>query len=223
MDFPSPAATASYFDLGTFTHSLLLEPELVAEQYAFFTGFRRQGAAYEAFKLQNPGKEIIAASMRNNGERLAKSAQSVPDAMRLLAGGQSELSIALEIDGVPVKARFDSINVDKKILVDVKTTRDLPGKQYFKQAIKDYGYDFSAGQYTAVAEAHYGCEFDFYWIVISKTDVPETRVYKAVKSLTDGRIQFAEALQKYKNCLKTGLWLDSTVQPAKVESSIEEI
>lgn len=224
QDSPSPGATGAHLDLGTYVHSLLLEPDLVNEHYAFFEGFRRAGAAYEAFKLQNPDKEIISASMRNNGERLAASVQALPAAMKLLEHGESELSIALVLNDVPVKARFDRINVEAGYILDVKTSRDPAGKEYFKHTIKEYGYDLSAAHYTAVATAYYKKPFDFYWLVISKDGTPESRIYKASDAtMAKGARDVEQALEKYKKCTASGIWLDEPKPERAIITEIEEI
>lgn len=221
---PAPAAEGSHLDLGSFTHSLLLEPELIAEQYAFFDGFRRAGAAYEAFKLKNINKTIVAAGMRNTGERLAASVQAVPAALDLLKGGISEQSIALILQDVYVKARFDKINIDRSFILDVKTSRDPAGREYFKYTIKEYSYDLSAALYLAVAEAHYGKKFDFYWLVLSKDSTPEARLYKASEAtLAKGHKEVRMALEKYKKCTTSGIWLDEPPPSRAIIESIEEI
>lgn len=223
---PEPAMTGAHLDLGSYVHSLLLEPHLVATEYAVFPGFRRAGKDYELFKLQNPNKAIVSASMQNAGQRMALSVQNCPPAIDLLKGGISEQSIALLLNDVPCKARFDKINVDKRAIIDVKTSRHEADKATFKETIKEYGYDLSAALYLQVAEAHYGHQFDFYWLVIFKTEPPETRVYKASeKTLLAGATQLALAMQTYKKCLQTGLWVDSEDETCETENQqiIEEI
>lgn len=221
---PPEQQEGGHLDLGTYVHSLVLEPETVAAEYAIFQGFRRAGAAYEAFKLQNPGKKIIALSMQNNGERLAASVQACPSALKLLKGGAPELSIATVLNDVKCKARFDYINVDEGYIVDVKTTRDTSGKEYFKEAVKQYHYDLSAALYATVATAYYKKPFKFYWVVISKEGTPETRTYVASdKTMYKGAKEVELALDKYKKCSTTGIWLDEPTPERATVDEIEEI
>jgi hypothetical protein len=225
LDNPSPAATGAHLDLGTYVHSLLLEPELVATEYAVFPGFRRAGKDFEIFKAQNSGKNIISLSMQNTGQRLAASTKACPAALDLLKGGQAELSIADEVYGVKCKARFDYINVDRSFLLDVKTSRDSAGKEYFKDTIKQYKYDLSAALYLQIAEQYYGKKFDFYWLVISKSEI-ETRVYKASeRTLKQGHDMVKQALEKYRLCVETGIWLDTVAEKKEkeIQNEIEEI
>lgn len=221
---PPEPMTGAHLDLGTYVHALLLEPDLVAEEYRTFPGFRRAGKDYELFKAQWPDKQIISASMENNGQRLAASAKACPPALELLKNGLAELSIAAVLDDVQVKARFDYIRPTEGMIIDLKTSRDPAGKQYFKDTIAQYQYDLSAALYMQIAEQFYGRPFDFYWIVISKTDVPECRVYKAsAKTMQAGRHKVSQALEVYKQCKKTGLWLDNAPKSATIQETIEEI
>lgn len=224
LDSPSPAATGAHLDLGTYVHTLLLEPELIATDYATFPGFRRAGKDFEIFKLQNPDKNIISLSMQNNGQRLAQSAQAVPLALNLLKNGAAELSIATQLEQVNLKARFDYINVSNAYIVDVKTSRDPAGKHYFKDTIQQYQYDLSAALYLQIAEQFYGKKFDFYWIVISKTDTPECKIYKlSEKTRAEGNHKVFLALEKYKRCVETGIWLDAVAAETKIQEEVEEI
>jgi hypothetical protein len=43
----------SALDIGTYVHSLVLEPEKVQSEFAIYTGWKKQGAEFQAFKAQN--------------------------------------------------------------------------------------------------------------------------------------------------------------------------
>lgn len=218
---PSPSTGGAHLELGTYVHSLILEPDLVASEYATFQGFRRAGNAFEIFKLQNPHKKLISLSMENQGMRMLASMDSVPSAKKLLKGCQFELSLAAIVDDVPVKARFDAINPDEGYIVDIKTSRETAGKEYFKDTIKQFHYDLSAALYCAVAESYYKKPFKFYWVVLAKTEPPETRAYLASdKTMAKGAREVQQALEKYKKCMASGIWLD---EPAPERATIVEI
>lgn len=224
LDNPPPPQKSSSLDLGTYVHSLCLEPHLVADEYAIFPGFRRAGDAYEQFKVLHPGKKIIAASMDNQAKRMVASIRACPPLLDLLKEGESELSIATEINGVKVKARFDRIFTAGAYILDIKTSRDSAGKDEFKQTIKEYEYDLSAALYAAVAEAHYNKQFDFYWGVLSKTEPPESRVYKASKATMEkGLLKVYMALDIYKQCMATNVWPETLAPKTENQEMVEEI
>lgn len=223
---PSAGATRTHLELGTYVHSLLLEPHLVAEQYAIFPGFRRAGEHYEIFKRLNPNKLILSAATDNLAQRMVASAMhDCAPLMDLLSGGEAEQSIALVLSDVRVKARFDYVNFNaaEAYILDLKTSREPAGKEHFKQTIKQFRYDLSAALYVAVAQEHYQKPFSFYWGVLSKEDI-ECRVYKAsAKTMNIGEANCIAALQKYKKCLSTGIWLDDSSEECNNETSQDQI
>jgi hypothetical protein len=215
-------STQAAYDLGSYVHTLCLEPHMEHEEYATFSGWRKQGAAWEAFKLQhaNSGKKLLSMPQVELGRALAKSLQARPEALELLKNGEPELSICTHLSDVPVKKRSDYINVEAGYIADVKTTGYPAGKEQFKQTVKDFSYDLSAALYTAIAEKYYGKPFKFYFIVISKVD-KQCDVYEAsTETLLRGTKAVNAALNNYKQCLKSGIW---TLPESQQSASIKEV
>lgn len=209
------------FEEGSVTHSLILEPEKVASEYAFFEGLRRAGKAYEDFVAANPGKKIVTTTVKARAEKHRQALLRRPEAVSLLQNGASEQNMFGKIFDVPVKARADYINVEAGIIVDVKTSSFPSGAEFFKQAIHDFRYDLSAALYKQIAEQGYGKEFTFYWVVISKSD-NECHVYKAsTETLRLGTSLCTKALITYKNAEKTGKWLTDEVPVTYTNSTYE--
>lgn len=213
-------------DLGTYTHSLILEPEKVAEEFAIYKGWRKQGAEFEKFKAENPGKLIISEPQAFSGQRMAKSLDACPPAKLLLQGGAPELSLAASMFDVPVKMRADYINPTAGYIVDVKTTRWPSGVDVFRRVVRELGYELSAALYCDVAYRVYGKVFDFYWLVLSKEDF-DCQVYKAsTHTLSEGSALVNKALITYKKCLESGKWpdtLDAVSSAVLAEHEILEI
>lgn len=200
---------SSAMDLGSFVHTLILEPDQVEKEYAFYKGWRKQGKEFEAFKAENAGKTIISEPQAFTGKQLAKSVEACPPALSLLKNGVAELSLATTILDVPVKMRADYINSADGYIVDIKTTRWPSGVDTFRRVVKELGYELSAALYCDVAYRVYGKLFDFYWVVISKGDI-ETQVYKAsTHTLSEGSALVNKALVLYKRCLEQNKWPES--------------
>lgn len=193
------------FDEGSFVHTLVLEPEKVAD-YAVFPGLRKSGKAWEEFQAANKGKIILSAPQVNRCEQLYKSYASLPVATALLQGGSPEFTMTGKMLDVPVKARADYINIDKKYIVDIKTTSMPSDSEIFRHTIREYGYDLSAALYCQIAHDNFNSLFDFYWIVISKSDMM-TNVYKASsQTLSEGAALVTAGLVLYKKCKASGVW-----------------
>lgn len=203
-----PQSKAPHLDLGSYVHTLCLEPHLEQQEYAFFPGWRKQGAIWEAFKTapENANKVILSVPQAEQGKLLAKALEARPEILKLISGGEPELSICSTILDVPVKMRADYLNSELGYIVDVKTTHATSGVENFREAMDSYGYGLSAALYAQIAYQHYGKLFDFYFAVVSKSD-RSWDLYKASsKTLSLGMADVTQALVTYKKCIMSGVW-----------------
>lgn len=201
------SSTGSHFDEGSLTHSLILEPEQVATEYAFYHGMRKQGTDYENFALANRGKTVISRAQKIRVDNYIDAYNKRPAALNLIQGGEPEHTVCQNISDVPVKVRCDYINIEKGYIVDVKTTSFPADVDSFRLTIDQWGYDLSCALYTAVVSQFYGKPFDFYFLVIDKK-LLTCEVYKASqKTLNKGLAQVSQALSLYKKCKESGIWL----------------
>lgn len=197
----------THFVEGEFTHALIYEPETVQSRFAVFQGLIKRGKAFDAFKEQNPGKEVLSVVQVLRCERWVKAFKALPMAVRMLEGSLAEHTMVGELLGVKVKARTDAINVERGFISDIKTTSMPSGLDYFKVTVEQYSYHLSAALYCEIARQTYNKDFDFYWKVLSKTD-NGCEIYKASPStLARGTALYTQALLLYKHCLSTGQWV----------------
>lgn len=214
-------APKDVFDEGSFVHSLVLEPDNIS-QYAIYPGLRKAGSAYAAFVTANPNKIILSTPQALRCEALAKSAFSSAKAMMLLVEGIPEHSLTSTILGVPVKMRADYI-VPRSHIVDVKTTSQPTGVEFFKMAMNDYGYALSASLYCQIAFDNFNALHDFYFIVLSKAD-KGCAIYKASsETLSAGAAQVTQALVSYKKCMQSGDWNNAQSPSVLNNGEIEEV
>lgn len=210
------------FTEGSLLHSLVLEPDQVQADYAFFTGMRKQGPEFEQFKEQNKGKIIIGKGQKIRCDAYYQSYLRNPAAVGLIRGGFPEFSIAQVIKDMPLKMRADYINLDEGYMVDVKTTSDRASLDSFKLTIDRYKYELSAALYSLIAEQYYGRDFEFYWIVVDKKEA-DCQVFRMSKETRHrGLDMVSRAIAKYHECIKSGNWTDSTkLDRIEVERNFE--
>lgn len=212
----APEGEKPHLILGSFVHSLVLEKDQVEREYAFFEGWRKAGADYKAFQELHPGKTILSKPQKQVGENLARAVSANSTALKLLTGGQAELSYSGSILDVPVKMRADYINIEQGYIADIKTTSHPTDTDIFKATVGEFRYDLSAALYCQIAHDWHHKVFDFYFIVISKADLG-CQVYKAsTATLSRGAADVLKALVLYKKCSASGIW--SLTQPQNCAS-----
>jgi hypothetical protein len=196
-----------HLQFGSLLHTMVLEPHLVEQEYAVFEGLRRAGAAFETFAAANAGKIIITRAKMEEAKWLVKGIHKSKGAQSLLSmGGQSEHTVAVDLNGIPTKARADKIIVQDGIIWDLKTTSWDLDPDSVRMTIKHWSYDLSAALYCEVFAAHYGRPFDFYWMFTGKKDA-DCAVYKMSEDTRQGGLQqIAKAARIYKQCKATQIW-----------------
>ncbi len=198
--------SSTAFDEGTYAHSLILEPDNIENEFAFFPGWRKAGKEWEVFKASVENKIILSKPQKARVEGWVESYRNLPAAVNLIKGGLAEHTVAGELSGVPLKARADYINLDKKYIVDVKTTAHDAEVDIFKMVIKQFSYELSAALYCELFAKHYNKNFDFYFIVLSKK-TNSCEVFKVSNlTLIEGKSLIKKALSIYSQCKKTGIW-----------------
>lgn len=101
------------FDIGTYFHTAILEPHLLQEECAVFTGKARRGKEWEAFKEEHKGKAIITEREYEQAKNLIVATQKSDLAMQLHTGGMAEVSLGMEVytDGKDVYVMNDKKSV----------------------------------------------------------------------------------------------------------------
>ena len=213
---------ADFFLEGTLAHSLVLEPHLVASEYAVFTGLRKAGKLWEDFKVDpaNEGRKLVSAVQMLRCQKLAEAHNRSKLASALVnKNGLSEHSMLGEIGGVGVKARADYINVAGGYILDVKTTSAATGLEFFQETINQYSYQLSAALYTQIAEQTYGRPFEFYFEVLSKQDQGCAIYRTSEATMSKGKQMVRDAIEQLKRCRATGVW--ESTRPASVSEQFE--
>lgn len=212
--------------IGSYVHTRILEPHLVEEEYTIFTGVKR-GAAWEEFKEKNEGKTILSSSQK----ALADSMISEFEKSTILLGnadnekevyissffehGTPEETLCGYIDDYPIKVRFDYRKEfeDFGSINDLKTTASPMGTLEEVEDICNYwDYDISAALYVDMVTQATGKPHDFYFVFISKKNY-ETKIFKASEGMLErGRQKYKKAIAKLKECEKTGVYFENTIQ-----------
>jgi exodeoxyribonuclease VIII len=87
-----PRESNANFDVGTYFHTAILEPELLESTCMVYPGAVRSGKAWEEFRDSNSTKTIITKGDLVKATELIKAVNSSPIAMKLLKGSSVEVS-----------------------------------------------------------------------------------------------------------------------------------
>jgi len=194
------------FAQGTAFHTSILEPDKINEDFIVWQGKSRRGKDWDRFKEEHKGKAIITLKEMEDVQMMVDATQASPVAMDLLSEGEPELSLFVELMGVPVKVRFDWINLENGYIIDLKSSSGNVKNEYgIRGKVSSFQYDLSAALYMDAvnewikqAKLPYPKVKRFYWIFASK-DTGNCQTYQASdKNLEVGRAKYRKALQLIK-------------------------
>jgi hypothetical protein len=221
------------FDIGTYFHTAVLEPELMEKECAVFEGIRR-GKAWESFKEDNKGKTIITKSEYAQAKTIIDAVHSSEIAMGYLGQSESEVSAyvtltvyagnvycegkVLGVDGwdeteftppptatqITIKCRADALGED--FILDLKsTTGNAKNEHSLRNKVSNYSYDLSAAMYLDVFSI--ACErpiSSFFWTFASK-DVGNCKTYLASQdNIRVGRQKWKKAVTLISHFIECG-------------------
>jgi exodeoxyribonuclease VIII len=128
-------------NLGSAVHSAVLEPDDYKSRYVVFDGKVKRGKAWEEFKLENTGKEIITQMNMNTAIICLQSVVQNTDTARLLQNTENELSLQWRDPETKLdcKCRIDAYDRQAEFLVDLKTTSAKTPYEFIRNAV-NYWY-----------------------------------------------------------------------------------
>lgn len=159
----------------------------------------------EAADAKATGRTIIRGDDFDSCLKMREVLYQNGDVRHIIGTGQPEVSCFAEIDGVPVKVRWDYV-YDWSIM-DYKTTISAHPEKFARQC-------FNAGYYLKMALQHdvfelaYGRKPAAVRLLAQEKKHPFIPVmYRMTEEqLTIGRLQYKSALQQYRACKERDIW-----------------
>ena len=183
-------------DIGKAFHTMVLEPSKIDNQVIVFEGKTRRGKAWDEFKMENADKTIVSTSEWNMINNMSNILFENEQAMSFISESKHEVVEVWEDRGINCKGKADMVvtNIDdKKILIDLKTTRDS-SPESFRRSAYNYGYDRQAAFYLDGFQAD-----EFWFLVIEKESPYRVGIYKASEEFIEGGRQKNQSLlERYK-------------------------
>lgn len=202
-------ADADFLALGRYLHALVLEPETVDDAFVVWDGGVRRGKEWQAFSDEHAHRTIIKADDAEIGQAMAASINSNPIAVEMLAGGLVESPVYWTDPetGLRCKAKPDSTNQERRLLVDLKTTRSVDGRRFGAEAAR-FLYSHQMAHYEA------GCAHGLGWtpdrviiIAVEKTPPFDVGVFEIDAMAREiASVEVAALLRRLKECQDTDEW-----------------
>jgi hypothetical protein len=123
--------------MGRAVHCAVLEPDRFDDAFAIYTGARRAGKDWIAFKDEHAGLDILKPAERVTAMCIRDAVRDEPRAMRYLETGRAEIVLQWTSQHTQLKARLDWISGDG-VLVELKTTRTIDPRRFFADATRRY-------------------------------------------------------------------------------------
>ena len=193
--------------IGTCLHALILENKrvFVALPESAKGASNAAKMVKSAFYLENEGKIILSADDAAKVEAMAESVLNHSGASTILGlGGESELSIFWEENGLEMKGKIDRVNPFG--VIDVKTTKDASLAEFAK-SVYNFGYHVQAAHYLAGAAAN-GLPCDDFIIIAVENEPPYCTALRKIDhvSIMEGEQERQELIQKYLKCVEKKHW-----------------
>lgn len=208
-------------DLGWLVHLAVLEPIRFRDEIVIPPAVDKRSRVGKAmmaeFELENEGKTLVDAESHIKIEAMAAAVLNHETANEFFVknGGTNELSFVWtdEDSGLLCKGRADRIGSigEWPIVGDLKTSKDASRREMEKSVYK-YGYHIAAAHYLEGLQALYpipsGNSYRRFVLFVVESVPPYLcAVYEIDESaLAEGEVQRRKYLEKYRECVATGIW-----------------
>lgn len=207
-----PRESTATFDLGTATHSKILgvgSPAVVyPDEHLTPSGNVSTKAATLSWAAEQRANGLVPIGQdeARKVDGMAEAVLANPDARAILENiAGREVSIIVDVEGVPTRARFDIY--DGVDAADLKTARDASPKG-FNTSVGRYGYHVQERWYRDAHTAETGIDLQsFKFIVVENTAPYLVGVYDLDFMWDDiGRKRAQQARDLYRRCVETDTW-----------------
>jgi len=191
---------------GALIHAMMLDPESLGTDYKIVD--RRTPALKKQAEADNV--QLVIPSQMKNSQPVVDALKASPKAMRLLSGGENEVSGFVDHPtlGFRMKIRPDSYLAEKSLIVDLKTVgkEQKSGFGLEKLCLKR-GWFTQAAYYCYVAELITGKPHQFMHIYV-ETEAPFGIRYRLINSAGMEKVMqdMLPLMQDYAKCLATNEW-----------------
>jgi len=197
------------FDIGTAAHAALLEGGIDKLVSVEADDWRTNKAKEEREAARAAGKTALLSRQIAGVAAMVAAAEAFIKDSEIAASWQdaeSELTGLAYDEGVILKARFDRITTDRKVIFDYKTTTDVEPEAFSRQIVR-MGYHWQDAFYRCVAEL-LGSEQPKFVFLAQSVEAPhECSLHgcdPALREIADADVERAIVL--WRRCMEKNDW-----------------
>ena len=201
-----PASATTAMTEGSAFHCRVLELAQWGIRYAVAPEMDRRTkvgrAAWAEFQEQSEGLTVLTQEQFGRIEKMSEAVNNHPVFQSVQDDdGDAEVSVFWEetpyTQPIVCKARPDWVSGDRKILVDLKSTRDA-SPEGFVRSIAKFRYHVQAAWYLRGWRAATGINADFIFVAVESSPPHEVACYTLGEAeLAEGWLQARRGLRKY--------------------------
>lgn len=202
--------------LGRAAHCAVLEPDRYERDHAVWSRRTasgnlapRNGQHWEAFKAEHEGLALISEDEHAEAMAMQAAVRGNPDAMRLLAEGEPEVTMRWSAMGHACKGRLDWLTrfEGAPALVGLKSTRDCRERQFGRQAA-NLGYHLQWAWYLDGFKTITGSSDARVFEIAVESEGPHAVVVYEIPEevLQQGFDEYTELLEQLAECERENRW-----------------
>tara|TARA_R110000824_G_scaffold77915_4_gene196853 strand:+ start:7156 stop:7920 length:765 start_codon:yes stop_codon:yes gene_type:complete len=197
--------TTPAMERGKAAHAVILEPIEFERNYGRGPDVSKNTKEWKAAAAAS-NKTLLKPDEFEDLMGITNAVKNHTTASNLLHGNNVDKEVTClwhdPYTGLDLKARYDAINHDAKVIVDVKTTTDASINS-FSRSMANFGYHFQDAWYTDPLDS----EWRFIFICVESSPPYSTAIYELdEEGKRVGRSAMVEALEVYASCIKEDSW-----------------
>ena len=207
-----PSEPSKEMVFGSLLHTMVLEPETVADRYAIAPAVDRRTkegkSIYNDFLLTLNHKTVVDADTFE-AARLCSDALDSHSEFTYAPGSLVETAIEFDWFGTDCKAKPDLIDLENEIIWDVKTSQSASPESFAKSVV-DYGYHRQSVFYREAVLQQFGVLCRFVFAVVAKTDPIECALYELDSVASDvGTVEVQQLVDEYEERKRKNDWVST--------------
>lgn len=217
-----PTEPSAAMIVGTCFHEMVHDGEIRHEVLPEGLTLRHKEGKEIAERAKARGVNLLSADQDAAVRRMVQEVHRVPFVAKALMGDEVEAEVsafALDVFGVPGKAKADLFCGDTGLMIDWKTTRDAVG---FDRSVAQFGYALQQVWYQEVWKQAGGPECtDFIFVAVEAEPPHLVGLYRVDRTtLEEARVRVQRAVDVIRRCDELGQYPGLPMEVQEIKAPV---